>query len=86
MTEINETLTSEVLKRVQQHRKQIERRIDGVEAELGAVRSRAELQAVRNSQVAMLEDLDNIYRLVARHHIQLSLLRSTATQQEVPPA
>ncbi|WP_407159147.1 hypothetical protein [Bradyrhizobium sp. STM 3557] len=83
MSEINETLTFEVLRKLQQQLKHIEQRIDGFEAELGAVRRREiELQAVRSCQLAMLKDLRNLYGLVARHHIQLGLFRASARRED----
>jgi len=83
MSEINETLTFEVLRKLQQQLKHVEQRIDGFEAELGAVRRReVELQAVRNCQLAMLKDLRDIYGLLARHHIQLGLFRTSAKRED----
>lgn len=83
MSEVNATLTFEVLRKLQQQLKHIEQRIDGFEAELGAVRRREiELQAVRSCQLAMLRDLRDIYGLVARHHIQLGLFRRSATRDD----
>jgi hypothetical protein len=85
MSEVNETLTFEVLRKLQQQLKHMEQRIDGFEAELGAVRRRElELQAVRSCQLAMLKDLRDIYGLVARHHIQLGLFRASAKREDAP--
>ncbi len=85
MSEINETLTFEVLRRLQQQLRHIELRIDGFEAELGAVRRREiELQAIRSCQLEMLKDLRDIYGLVARHHIQLGLFRASAKREDAP--
>jgi len=85
MSEVNETLTFEVLRKVQQQLRQIEQKIEGFEAELGAVRRREiELQAMRSCQLAMLKDLREIYGLMARHHIQLGLLRGSASHDDAP--
>jgi hypothetical protein len=85
MSEVNATLTFEVLRKLQQQLKHIEQRIDGFEAELGAARRReVELQAVRSCQLAMLRDLRDIYGLVARHHIQLGLFRRSAKHEDTP--
>jgi hypothetical protein len=85
MSEINETLTFEVLRKLQQQLKHIEQRIDGFEAELGAVRRReVELQALRSCQLAMLKDLRDVYGLLARHHIQLGLFRRSVRREDAP--
>jgi hypothetical protein len=84
MSEINEKLTFEVLKKVQQQLRQIEQKIDGFEAELGAVRNCAVgLDVVRTCQLSMLKDLSYLYGLMARHHIQLSLSRAAAEREDL---
>ena len=86
MSEVNETLTFEVLRKVQQQLNRIEQKVAGFEAELGAVRRREiELHAMRSCQIAMLKDLHEIYGLMARHHIQLGLLRASACDDDAPP-
>jgi hypothetical protein len=68
MSEINERLTLETLKKVQCRLRQIEEKVDGFEAELTVIRSCAvELDAVRARQLSMLKDLHYIYAIMAGH-------------------
>lgn len=66
MSEINERLTFETLKKVQRRLRQIEEKVDGFAAELTVMRSCAvELDAVRACQLSMLKDLHYIYAIMA---------------------
>lgn len=62
MSDVDEKLTLEVLKKLQQRLHHAEMRIDGYQTELSVY---------REQQVAVLKDLHKIYELLGYHHERL---------------
>lgn len=62
MSDVDDRLTMEVLKRLQQRLHRAETKIDAYEMELSAY---------REHQISMLKDLQRIYELLGQHHESL---------------
>ncbi|MGJ4945346.1 hypothetical protein ACQR1W_32620 [Bradyrhizobium sp. HKCCYLS1011] len=69
MSDINDKLTLEVLKKLQQRLHRAENKIDVYEIELSAF---------REQQISMLQDLHRIYELLGRHQESLMHGRSSS--------
>ena len=75
MAEVSADLVYEVLKQLQERMSSFDRKLDEV---------KSEMQAMRTHSVAVQQDIQNIYAILARHDARLERIERRLEISEVP--